>query len=96
MRLNLLLLIGLLASSLALVHTAYESRRLFSALDRERARAQALETEHQRLQAERQVQATPARVEQLARLRLGMQMATPAVIEFVVDPGAAAAQGAAR
>jgi cell division protein FtsL len=96
MRLKLLLLIALLASSLALVHTAYESRRLFAALDRERARAQALESEHQRLQAERQVQATPARVEQLARVRLGMRMATPAVIEYVVDPLVSQGQGATR
>jgi cell division protein FtsL len=96
MRLNLLLLAALLASSLALVHTAYESRRLFSGLDRERARAQALHAEHQRLQAERQIQATPARVERLARVRLGMRMATPAVIEYVVDPVASSGQGASR
>ncbi|MBI3157323.1 MAG: cell division protein FtsL [Burkholderiales bacterium] len=96
MRLNLLLLVALLASSLVLVHTAYESRRLFSALDRERAQARALAVEHQRLQAERQLQAAPARVEQVARARLGMRMATPAVTEYVVDPLASQGQGASR
>jgi cell division protein FtsL len=101
MRVNLLLVAALLVSSLMLVHTAYESRRLFAALDRERVRAQALEIEQQRLQAERQAQATPKRVEQVARLRLGMRTATPAVTEYVVDgarPAAAAsaAVGAPR
>lgn len=93
MRVNLLLVAALLVSSLMLVHTAYESRRLFSALDRERTRAQVLEIERQRLEAERQAQATPKRVEQVARVRLGMQAATPAVTEYVVD-GARAASAA--
>jgi len=92
-RLNLLLLAGVLVSALLLVHTTYESRRLFAALDRERAQAQALEIERQRLEAERQAQATPKRVEQVARVRLGMQPATPAVTEYVVDPVPAAAGG---
>jgi cell division protein FtsL len=98
MRVNLLLVAALLVSSLMLVHTAYESRRLFSALDRERTRAQVLEIERQRLEAERQAQATPKRVEQVARVRLGMQAATPAVTEYVVDgaPAAPAAVGAPR
>lgn len=98
MRLNLLLVAALLASSLMLVHTAYESRRLFAALDRERTRASALEIDRQRLEAERQAQATPKRVEQVARVRLGMQAATPAVTEYVVDaaPAAPAAAGVQR
>lgn len=90
--LNLLLALALVGSALALVHTAYESRRVFTALDRERVRALALEVERQRLEAERQAQATPQRVEQVARVRLGMRPATPAVTTFVVDeapPGGA-------
>ena len=89
---NLLLLAALLASSMTLVKTSYESRRLFSALDRARAEAQVLESERQRLEAERQAQATPLRVERVAREKLGMRTATAAVTEYVVD--AAPAPGA--
>lgn len=88
---NLLLLAALLASCMVLVKTSYESRRLFSALDRARAEAQALEVERQRLEAERQAQATPLRVERVAREKLGMRTATAAVTEYVVDAAAAAA-----
>jgi cell division protein FtsL len=90
-KLNVLLLVALLGSSLVLVKTSYESRRVFAALDRARGEAQALELERQRLEAERQAQATPLRVERVARLKLGMRNATAAVTEYVTDPTAAAA-----
>lgn len=83
---NLLLLIALFASSLLLVKTAYDSRRLFAAVDRARAEGQVLETEHQRLLAERQAQGTNLRVEQVARERLRMRNATAAITHYVVDP----------
>ena len=44
-RVNLLLLAALLASCLYLVKTAYESRRLFHALDRARSESAQLETD---------------------------------------------------
>ena len=40
-RLNLLLLLALLASSVYLVHVAYDARRLFAALDRAQTEARA-------------------------------------------------------
>lgn len=86
---NLLLLAALIGSSLLLVKTSYESRRVFAALDLARSEGQALETERQRLEAERQAQATPLRVERVARQKLGMRAATAAVTEYVVDAGAA-------
>jgi cell division protein FtsL len=89
-RLNLLLLAALLASSLGLVKTSYESRRLFAALDRARAQAQALELDRRRLEAERQAQSTPLRVERVAREKLKMRQATAGVTTYVADPGAAA------
>jgi len=89
-RWNLLLLVGLVLSSLWLVQTSYESRRLYAALDRARAQAQSLTVEHQRLEAERQAQATPGRVESVARQRLGMSPATAAVTQYVTDPAAPA------
>jgi cell division protein FtsL len=84
-RVNLLLLAALLASCLYLVKTAYESRRLFHALDRARAEQGQLDTEFKRLEAERQTQATHLRVEKVAREKLRMRTATPAVTQYVSD-----------
>ena len=69
-RLNVLLLMALLASAFYLVRMSYDARRLFSALDRAQAEARQLDSDHERLQAERQAQATPLRVEQTAREKL--------------------------
>ena len=69
-RLNLLLLLALLASSVYLVRVSYDERRLYAALDRARTEQRQLETEHGRLQAEQQAQATPARIDKTARDKL--------------------------
>jgi len=82
-RLNLLLLVALVFSSLYLVKTAYESRRLFAELDRANNEARTLEVEYKRLEAERQAQATNLRVERVAREKLAMRTATPAVTQYV-------------
>ena len=98
-RVNLLLLAALLASCLYLVKTSYESRRLFHALDRARFEQSQLDTEFKRLDAERQAQATHLRVEKMAREKLRMRTATPAVTQYVADaaptPASAAGPGAA-
>jgi len=92
-RLALLLLVLLIASSLYLVNTSYDARRLFTQLDRARAEQRVLDTEFKRLDAERQAQGTHLRVEKMAREKLQMRTATPAVTQYVAD---AAASGAAR
>lgn len=90
-RLQVLLLAALIASSLYLVDSAYESRRLFTAIDRAQAEQRRLDHEHDRLLAERQTEARPLRVEVLAREKLGMRNATPSVTQFVsVDASASA------
>ncbi|WP_440107194.1 cell division protein FtsL [Acidovorax sp. BL-A-41-H1] len=95
-RLNIVLLMAVMASALYLVHVQYESRRLFTELDRTTAEARRLETEHQRLQVEKRAQATPLRVEKIARAQLNMRTATPAITQYVSDPlGAATASSAA-
>jgi cell division protein FtsL len=86
-RLNALLLVALVASSLVLVKSAYDARRLFAELDRERGEQRRLELDRERLEAELQAQATHLRVEQVAREKLAMRTATPAVTQYVVDPG---------
>ncbi len=90
-RLNVLLLLAVMASAIYLVHTQYESRRLFTELDRATVEARRLETEHQRLQVEKRAQATPLRVEKIARAQLNMRTATPAITQYVSDPQGAAA-----
>ena len=81
-RLNLVLLLAVLASALYLVNVQYESRRLFTELDRAIAEAHRLELEHKRLQVEKRAQATPLRVEKLAREKLQMRSATPAITSY--------------
>jgi cell division protein FtsL len=95
-RLNLVLLIALLASALYLVHTQYESRRLFAELDKAMGDARKLATEHERLQVEKRGQATPSRVEKLAKEQLQMRTASPAITQYVtlrgIAPAAASTQ----
>jgi cell division protein FtsL len=88
-RVNTLLVLALLASSLYLVKTAYDARRLFSELERAKNEQAQLDAEYKRLEAERQAQATNLRVEKVARERLAMRLATPAVTQYVTDNGAA-------
>lgn len=91
-RLNMLLILALVLSSLYLVRTAYESRRLFTELDRARNEAARLDTEYKRLEAERQAAATNLRIERTARERLAMRAATPAVTLYVSEPPATPAK----
>ena len=93
-RVNLVLLLALIASSLYLVRVSYDSRRLYSALDMAQGEAHKLEIEHERLKSEKQSQATPLRVERVARDKLAMRVATPAVTEYVTYAPAGAASGA--
>lgn len=79
-RLNLLLILAVLISGLALVHNAYESRRLFAEIDKARNEGQRLASDRERLLAERHEQATNLRVEQVARERLKMQAISPALV----------------
>jgi len=88
--LNLALAVALLASGLLLVRSAYETRRLFSALERAQVEARQLEVEQQRMEAERLAQATPLRVERVAREKLQMRTANPAVTHWLHDPERAA------
>ncbi|MEW6706537.1 MAG: cell division protein FtsL [Pseudomonadota bacterium] len=86
-RLNVLLLVALVISAMYLVKTSYESRRLFAEADRLQNEQRRLDVEHQRLLTERQAEATNLRVERVAREKLRMQPATPAVTQYVEDGG---------
>ncbi|MGE0096726.1 MAG: cell division protein FtsL [Hydrogenophaga sp.] len=82
-RLNLVLLVAVIASAFYLVHTQYESRRLYAALDRSQAQSRKLESEHEQLQVHKRAQATPARVQQLAARQLQMRPVTPGITQYV-------------
>lgn len=84
MRLNLLLTLGVMASAMYLVHVQYESRRLYVELEKAQSQARKLEVAHESLQAEKRAQATPLRVERIAKERLQMRTATPAITQYVV------------
>ena len=86
MRLNLVLLLAVVLSALYLVNVQYESRRLYSALDRAQSESRRLAQENERLQVEKRAQATSARVESLARTRLAMRSVTPGITSYVTDP----------
>ena len=93
-RLNVLLLIGLIFSAVYLVRVSHESRRLFADLDKARNEERVLGSEFERLQSDKQSQATPLRVEKTARDKLAMRGATPAVTQYVSGASASAASGA--
>ncbi len=99
-RLNLVLLIAVMASALYLVRTQYESRRLYTEIERAQAEARRIEVENERLQVEKRAQATPLRVEKLAKEQLKMRTATPAITQYVTyaapaaPPAASGATGA--
>ena len=93
-RLNIVLLIAVIASALYLVQTQYESRRLFAEIDKAMSDARKIEQENERLQVERRAKATPLRVEKLAKEQLQMRTASPAITQYVYPRLGAAASAA--
>jgi cell division protein FtsL len=71
-RFNLFLLLAVLISALAVVSTNHRARKLVTEFEREQERMRALEVEWGQLQLEQSTWATHARIEQIARDRLGM------------------------
>jgi cell division protein FtsL len=95
-RVNILLLVTVVASALYLVQVQYESRRLYAEIERAQNEARKLEVENERLQVDKRAQATPARVQQLAREHLQMRAATPAITQYVTLKGVARTEGAVQ
>ena len=91
-RLNLVLLLAVVASALHLVRVQYDSRRLYAEIERAQGEFRRLEIEHERLQVEKHALSTPARVERLAREQLQMRGATPAITQYVASPPVEAAR----
>ena len=94
-RLSIVLLAAVMVSALYLVRVQYDSRRLFTELDRATAEARRLETERSRLEVEKRAEATSLRVEKLAKDKLAMRTVTPAITQYVAEPQGVAAASAA-
>ncbi|NCY26246.1 MAG: cell division protein FtsL [Alphaproteobacteria bacterium] len=76
-RINALLLLAVVATAIYLVRVQYESRRLFSELDKAHSQARHLAMDVERLEVEKRAQASPGRVERLAREKLEMRQPNP-------------------
>ena len=99
-RINLVLLLAVLLSAIYLVNVQYQSRHLFTELDKAQSEERRLASESDRLQVEKRAQATSARVEQLAREKLQMRLVLPAITTYVnyaepAQPKASAVQASA-
>jgi cell division protein FtsL len=86
-RVNLLLLLALIACALSLVTSRHQARQVFVELERAQAEARGYETEYGQLQLEQSTWGMPARVEKIAREQLRMQLPSAARTEIVALPG---------
>ena len=73
-RLNVLLLLVLVACAVGVITAQHQARKLFAEVEGEQAAAQKLDTEWTQLQLEQGTWATNKRVEQVATRRLGMRV----------------------
>lgn len=80
LRLNLLLLLIAVLSALSTVASNHRARKLFIELEREQTRMRELEVEWGQLQLEQSTWAGHARIERIARDKLGMRPPPPALV----------------
>lgn len=83
LRLNILLAVVLLGSCVWLIRSSHESRRLVYELEKSQSAARELQIEFERLELDKRAQATPLRVERLAREKLRMFGNNPGVTHYV-------------
>lgn len=89
-RLNLVLALALFFSCFVLIRTSNDARHLFIDLEKAQNQSHELQLEYDRLQVDKRAQATPLRVEKLAREKLHMFANSPAVTHYVLGASAAA------
>ena len=82
-KLNLLLLSALVLCALSLVTSRHQARKLFVELEREQKLARTYDVEFGQLQLEQSTWAMPARIENIAREQLKMQLPRPGRIQVV-------------
>jgi cell division protein FtsL len=84
-RLNLILLLVVVLSALALVNSRHQSRKLFTELEREKNLARQYEVEWGQLQLEQSTLTMPGRIERVARETLQLQV--PAANQMIAVAG---------
>lgn len=89
-RLNVLLLIVVVACALGVVTSQHKARKLFVDLQYEKERAQQMDVEWGKLQLEQSTLVMPARVERLARQQLQMHLPTSDQMHLVRIDGSEA------
>jgi cell division protein FtsL len=85
-RLNLLLLAIVAVCAVGVVTAQHKSRKLFVELEREQARARALDVEWGQLQLELSTWGLHSRVERLAAARLGMRAPDARRTQIIEQP----------
>jgi cell division protein FtsL len=91
-RINFMLLLVVLCTAFYLVRVQYESRRLTTELERANIDARKIEIEQRRLDLESRSQATPLRVEKIAREQLNMRTVSPATTIYLGEPAVTGAR----
>ena len=89
-RINLLLMLAVVVSALLLVRSQYNSRQLFTEIDKAQSQARQLEIDNERLQVAKRAQTTPSRIEKIAKDQLQMRNPTPAITQYVTYKAATA------
>ena len=84
-RLNVAMALVLIACALAVIQAQHRSRTYFVELERLKKEARALEEQWGQLQLEQSTWANPARVDSLARSRVGLVPATQERIHVVAE-----------
>ena len=82
-RLNVLLLILVIACALGVVTSQHKARKLYVELQKEKDRAQQMDVEWGQLQLEQGMLAMPARVEKLASRQMQMLVPQPNQIRYI-------------
>lgn len=94
LRLNIVLAVLVVLSCIWLIRSSNESRRLFSDLEKAQARSHELQIDFERLQLDKRAQATPLRVEKLAREKLRMFNNSPTLTHYVSTAASGATSAA--
>ncbi|MBI3902321.1 MAG: cell division protein FtsL [Nitrosomonadales bacterium] len=84
-RVQILLLLAVIACALGVVTSQHKTRKLFVELQKEKDRAQQMEVEWGQLQLEQSTWAMSARVEKIAATKLQMQLPKGGQLRFVRD-----------
>lgn len=82
-RINVALGAAIMVSAFALVHSQYDSRRLYATVDRAKARSSELESERESLLAQRRIESAPGRIQDIATRKLGMRAPDPATTLYL-------------